>query len=143
MKVILTMIIICVACISCRRPDSAPELRDPTYLDIQDRISYYEKELKAVSDERPKIEEGLKTINQQSGEYKMAWKEYYRNEKAIHVAEQKLLYFKMASDSRKKQARLSYLEYYQKNKENEWPDPNDFARYKSRIENTDFFKKPE
>jgi peptidoglycan hydrolase CwlO-like protein len=140
MKVILTMIIISVACISCRKPESTPELRDPVYLDMQKRLSAQEKELKAATDERPKIQEDLTKLNPQSGEYKARWREYYENEKKIYLTEQKVSYFKMSIDSRRKAARLSYLEFYKNNKESEWPDPNDFARYKSRMDNNEYLK---
>ncbi|MCB0347827.1 MAG: hypothetical protein KDD37_03285, partial [Bdellovibrionales bacterium] len=111
------MIIISFACISCRSPEDNPELRDPIYLDLQKRLSAHERELKTLSDERPKIEKELKTLNSQTGEYKARWKDYYTNEKKIYTSEQKINYFKMAIDSRKQQARLDYLEYYKNNRE--------------------------
>src|SRR5688572_14767018 len=108
MKVILTMIIIAFALISCRKADKEPELRDPVYLDLQKRLSAAEKDQKAVTAERPAIQKELPTLNPQSGEYKARWKDYYSNEKAIYIADQKVNYFKMAIDSRRKEARLSY-----------------------------------
>lgn len=140
MKVILTMIIISMLCISCRKPEDAPELRDPIYIDLQKRLSIFERELKAANDERPKIQADLKILNPQTGEFKARWREYYDNEKKIYTVEQKVNYFKMAIDSRRKTARLSYLDYFKREKESEWPDPNEFARYKSRIDNNDYLK---
>ncbi len=140
MKVILTMIIISIACISCRNPDSTPELRDPIYLDLQKGLGIAEKDLKMVSDERPKIQDQLKTLNEQTGEYKARWKDYYSNEKKIYIAEQRLNYFKMAVDSRRKQARLEYLDHFKQEKEDEWPNPDDFAIYKSRMNGNEYLK---
>lgn len=140
MKVILTIIIISVACISCRKPEDQPELRDPVYIDLQKRLSLAEKDLKTATDLKPKLEEEFKPLNEQTGEYKAKRAEIFKNAHDILIAEQKVNYFMMAIDSRRKEARLSYLKYFKENKESEWPDKNEFLRYKNRIDNNEYLK---
>lgn len=117
---------------SCQKPDPRPELRDPIYQDIQEKI----KEVSAVVEtEKKNLEEAeakMKASVPQTGQIKYSSKKYYETEKRLRKAQQLLKFYELKLKSREDFAQDQYLLYYDDKKADQWPPKEDFIEYQSQ-----------
>ena len=140
MKVFITILLLSTFFFGCRKPDSKPELQDPIYLDLQKRLSEFEKQLKFTNEERARLKQFIETTDAQDPTLRNKRKTYYLNETSREKAIQQVDYAKIALEKRKKEVRIRYLKAFKENKEDSWQNEAEIRAYKSRMENNDFLK---
>lgn len=123
----------------CHKPLTEPEEIDPIYREYMAEASNSEK---AVEEQKKKIEEFMPqfgTIIPQTGQTKKIYNEYFRLKNELARLEQKTQYYSLAAKSRKYEARRKYLEAFEANKAESWPDPAEYEAFKvnKRVQNVD------
>ncbi|MFK8137398.1 MAG: hypothetical protein AB8E15_03465 [Bdellovibrionales bacterium] len=137
MKKIIILMLTIISFSACRKPDPAPELRDPIYNDIQSQLKEAQGTIKEAQTDLKNTEIMLEKIVPYKGETKTNWNSYHKAKKKLRKANQQLHYLNIKLINRKFEARNSYIRAYNMEKEGEWPNPSQFYRYQraNRLKN--------
>ncbi|MCX7978380.1 MAG: hypothetical protein N2578_05195 [Bdellovibrionaceae bacterium] len=125
----LFLFVFLVLLVGCNRPDPAPELRDPVYLDIQEELNLAIKSLDEAKKRLSDHELALKSARPQTGEIRWARRKYERAVADVEYYEQQVKYWTLKLQSRKLHSRVSYNKAFRNNLP--WPDEHEFKEYSS------------
>jgi len=141
MRVFIKIIILSIFFCACRSPDASPELSDPIYLGLQEKLVGFEKDLKFAEGEKERMLKHIEETHVHDITLKMKRKTYYINEKDYDKAVQQINFTKIAIENRKREVRLRYLEAYKLGKEDEWLRKNEVTAFESRMDNNSFLER--
>lgn len=113
----------------CRKPDPNPELRDPIYQAVKKEADESEKALDAAKKAKALAYEQLRNAEARTIELKDAEREYWKAVKTVDQLTTAARYLRIRSERRKLEARLSYQKAFDAGKEQNWPDPDEYAGY--------------
>lgn len=114
----------------CRKPDPAPEMRDPIYSSIKKDLKKAEGSLKEAETEFEENKSNLDKIEPYTRQSKTFWGKYWRSEKKVRKAKQKVHFLNLHLINRKYAAKNSYIRAFNAKAEDSWPSPNTINRYK-------------
>jgi hypothetical protein len=120
-------LVFCLFLSACNRPDAYPERKDPIYHDLENQVRASQKEVSSLLGERDSAKADIQNAKPQTGEIKLKWNTYFEVEKQHAKAAQMLKYNELRLETRKREARKSYLEAFGAGKD--WPDPEEYAAY--------------
>lgn len=123
-------LVFCLFLAACNRPDAYPELKDPIYRDLEAEVRSSQKEVDTLTNEKASAKADTLTAQPQTGENKIRWNTYFEVEKNLEKAVQMLKYSELRLESRKEEARKSYLQAFNAGKD--WPDPEEFSAYQKQ-----------
>lgn len=129
MKNFVVFSLISLFLMGCRKPDPAPEVRDRIYQEIQSELKKAEGELKAAETEFKENEANLDKIEPYTRQSKTFWGKYWRAQKKVRKAQQKVHFLNLHLINRKYAARNSYVRAFNTKSEDSWPSPNVYNRY--------------
>lgn len=116
----------------CSKHDPNPELRDPIFLDLKDRVGDLNRDvnsLKAtVEEEQAKVE----SSEPRSKDLALARKRLREAKIKLGRAEQELRYFEIRLERRKLESRLAYEKAFSADRP--WPDKKEFEAYEANKE---------
>jgi len=116
--------------LGCSKPNPNPELLDPIYLDIQSELGAKESALKTAEELLKQREEEEKSVVPQTGQIKFARKRLYDAEKSIERLKQEIKYLELRLQSRKREAKQTYITAYHDKKP--WPNPSEWQTYQEK-----------
>lgn len=124
---ILMFIILSTALISCNKPDPNPELKDPIFNDLNSKLGSARQALEAEKKALQEHEQALRDVVPQTGQIKYAQKRVYDAQAKIQKLGQEIRYLELKIQSRKSEAKKSYLVAFKKGEE--WPNPAEYTMY--------------
>lgn len=124
---IISVITICLSLIACNKPDPNPELKDPIYQDYNSSMAAASQALEAERKALEGFEKELKEVVPQTGQIKYAQKRVNESKEKITRIEQERQYYELKIESRKREAKMSYLKAFKKGEP--WPDPKEWEIY--------------
>ena len=141
MRVFFTILILStVFCACAKKPEPNPELNDPVYKIIQEKLALYEKQLSFNNKERKTLRKYIDETDPQDPMITSKRKTHTINEKERSKAIQQIQYAKIALEKRKKEVRIRYLKEFKKGNYDNWQNEDEIASKKARLENNDFLK---
>jgi hypothetical protein len=129
MKKIGLIITISLALCACNKPEPNPELKDPIYSDLNAQLAAATQALEAEKKTLEGHKKELEDVVPQTGQIKYAKKRIYESEDKITHFEQEKSYLELRVESRKREARKSYLISFKEKKD--WPDPKEWESYQA------------
>lgn len=121
---------ICLALCSCEKPDPNPELRDPIHAELEKIIKTTDGEIKAAEKQLEEFREAASKVKPQTGQIKFAQKRVFDTEASLNKLRQKLEFYRISTETRKKYVQKQYRAAFQAKKP--WPDPADAAEYSAQ-----------
>ena len=122
----------CVACLlsACRAPIPNPESLDPIYADLLAQAGVLrgkaEAQKKKIEDLSVKIEK----YGPRDPELKATIHQRENLERGMVQLDQEAQYFEIRAEQRRIYDKESYMKAYKAEKDQEWPDPQEFVEYK-------------
>ena len=113
---------------ACSRPNPTPEVLDPIYADLVQRSALAKAAGEGAKEEVKKLREELEKLPARDVTRRKTLEDIGKQESRHNVAEQEALYYEIRAEQRKQYARTEYVKAFEKNEA--WPDPNDFETYK-------------
>lgn len=151
-----TLVLFTLIASGCNRANPTPEVLDPIYADLVQRSVLAKAAAEGAKEEAKKLREELEKLPARDITRRKTQEDIGKQDSRHNVAEQEALYYEIRAEQRKQYARTEYMKAFEKNEP--WPDPNDFETYKlqrklrdaprewsSKIEKTDRYnrKSPE
>lgn len=128
-KLLLLLLILPVFVLGCSKHNPNPELLDPIYLDLKNRVGDLSRDVStfkgAVKEEQQKkdsAEPGTKDLV-------LAKKRLRESLVKLERAEQQLKFYEIRLERRKLESRVSYEKAFSADKA--WPDPLEFEAYEA------------
>tara|TARA_B100001248_G_scaffold262718_2_gene261464 strand:- start:11331 stop:11759 length:429 start_codon:yes stop_codon:yes gene_type:complete len=141
MRVFIRIIILSIIFCACRKPNPNPELKDPIYKELQERMAGYKKDIDFTLKEKERIEKYISETHPHDPTLQMKRKTLRMNDKNHEKAKQQYIYTQIALENRKKEVRIEYLEAFKQGKEEEWQNKNEISARKSRMQNNSFLER--
>lgn len=121
------LLLIFLTLLACEKPNPTPETSDPVYQDMQAELNSAESALKSAEKELEGFKLEVKKVIPQSSQLGAARERMYQAEARTIKTAQMIEYWKIKIESRRREARKSYLQAWKEKKP--WPDPTEFREY--------------
>lgn len=128
---LLTLITLAIMAMACNKRDPHPELKDPLYSDLQNRLKQTEQELAAAKEALKEAEDNLAKVVPQTGQIKYAMKRHREAKDRLLKLNQQIRYYEIKLESQVWKAKKEYLQARFAGAQ--WPKTDDLEDFRAMM----------